>query len=172
MKTWFWVVCLCLGMIGCQTGGGPAPAIVPLPVKVLSSSLHCRPASGSWTVTLVDSPAMLELMASKIDAHLIGTSSKKLPPVNLEDGYVIAVEMGRQPTAGFGIDPKKVSATVTDRTVILRISWHGPAVDVLVPQVVTSPCLFVFLARGSYDQILVKDQKDMILGKLAPGNTN
>lgn len=166
MKKYFFFGFLWVGMIACKTDGIPMSSTMPLSVKVISSSLHCRPASKNWTVTLIDSQAMHELMASKIDAHLVESFSEKVSPVDFDDFYVIAIEMGRQPTAGFGIDPKKVSASLEDRAAILRISWYRPSPDSQVAQMLTSPCLLVLLARGAYDRIIVEDQENKTLGKL------
>ncbi len=165
MKKCFFLILPCLWMIACATDGKTTSSM-PLSATVISSSLHCRPASDDWTVTLVNSDAMLELMASKIDAHLVGASSKKVPTTDFNEFYVIAIEMGRKPTAGFGIDAKKITASLEDRVAIIQISWQQPSSDMLMAQMLTSPCVLVLLTRGAYDRILVKDQENQIVGQL------
>ena len=166
MKRYF-LILLCAGLMACALGDKGAFSPVPLDTRVISSSLHCRPASSGWRVTLIDEPGMLELMASKFDAHLVGTPPSKTPQVEFNAYYILAIEMGRQPTAGFGIDAEKITASLEDHTAMVHISWKGPSSDALAAQIITSPCVLVRLERGDYDRILVKDQKNQILGQFA-----
>jgi hypothetical protein len=89
--------------------------------------------------------------------HIVGDASKP-PLVDFTRQRVIAVYMGKRPTAGYGLGLASRNAEVGERGVLtLVVSWIEPLADAVLAQVITSPCLLVSVPKGDHVTIQVVD---------------
>jgi hypothetical protein len=72
---------------------------------------------------------------------------------------VVAVYMGRKPTAGYHVSMASRAVAVGEHNeLILLVSWIEPPGDALLAQVITSPCILVSIPKGNYSTIQVVDE--------------
>ena len=102
--------CLIISMAACMaTPGGQARQTV-LSTDVLVTGTQCRQAPESWTASWITSADGLRRMMSRCSTDRIGFASREVPSVDFDRFGVLAVEMGRQSSAGYGFDIGKVTA--------------------------------------------------------------
>jgi len=153
-------------MIACMAApAGQAPKTA-LSVKMLATGQQCLPAPESWTATWISSQDQLLQMISRCHANRIETITKEVPSVDFERFGVLAVEMGRQSSAGYGFDAEKVTAYIDNRTAIVRLEYRRPLPGALTAQMVTGPWVLIRLPAGPYHNIQVVDQDGLLLTRI------
>ena len=152
-------------MSACMAPGGPSPKTA-LSVEVLISGRQCLPAPKSWAATWMASPNQLRGMLSRCHANRFGFFSKAVPSVDFERFGVLVVEMGQQPSAGYGFNTKDVSAYVEGQTANVRLACRRPPPGAITAQMVTSPWIMIRLPAGSFRNIRVVDQNSRILARI------
>lgn len=139
-----------LALAGCAT----TPA-EPLRAEQLYAGSHCgreRPAAQARWIGDADTYRQL---FRKLDP----STQQPPPPVRFAESIVVLVELGRKPTAGYGISLAEPMVEVDGGSAELRLHWQRPAPDAITAQVITSPCVLVRLPRGDYSRVVVRDQQ-------------
>lgn len=70
----------------------------------------------------------------------------------------VLLEMGKQPSPGYGLTLQPGAWRIADDTLILGVNWLTPLPGRVYPQVIAHPCLLVDVPRGGYRHIQVHDQ--------------
>ncbi len=128
-----------------------------LSARALDSDLHCGRPYPTSAATWNDNPVDFEAAYRRFDRVSIETLVD-LPDVDFSRDGVVLVEMGQRGTGGYGIDLATPQVTRVDDAVQLIVHWTDPPPDAVLPQVITSPCVFITLSRGDYERVQVFDE--------------
>jgi hypothetical protein len=149
----------------------------PLPAEVLLKQAQCGATNPSPKAIWIDSLQSLEgetggfTLAetvtsqdslAQLDFGTHSTLRAALNGVDFTQYGVLLISMGRQPTAGYGLDYEGGSAQLHGNTLEVRVSWQEPEPAYLTAQVLTSPCLLLKLPAVTFQKIRVLDQKGQI----------
>lgn len=157
----------CIMLAGCDR-----PAREPGDVDVVLLSSQCGRQVPSEALAWIDSEIELQELYRRINQSKSGgggviggpfnVSPEDIPEVDFAVDGLVLIEMGRRPTAGFGLAPLEPAFSVADGTARLSIAWQEPGPESVVAQVMTSPCLLIAVPRGDYDRIVVRDQDNQL----------
>jgi hypothetical protein len=139
-----------LALAGCAS----AP-VEPLRAEQLYAGSHCgREKPEPEARWIADADAYRQRFRQ------LDPSARRPPPaVRFAESIVVLVELGRKPTAGYGISLAEPTVKVDGGNAELRLHWQAPAPDAMSAQVITSPCVLVRLPRGDYSRVVVLDQQ-------------
>ena len=84
---------------------------------------------------------------------------QSLGAVDFNESSVFVVLMGRQPTAGYDIELYDDRAPVQRASLTIPANWKKPSPDMMVAQVMTSPCIVITVPADRYDIVTVQDQR-------------
>ena len=88
----------------------------------------------------------------------------KAKPENTDDieekFWFLKIAMGTKPSAGYGLSLTSKQLLITDQTALIKLKWHQPGPDSMLAQVITSPCIYLKLQKGKYNNIKVIDDND------------
>jgi hypothetical protein len=104
-------------------------------------------------------------MMEKCRSHRIGAVSDNLPDVDFDRFCVLAVEMGRRPSSGFGFKADEVTAKRVGKTVTVTLPHARPAPGLMAAQVMTSPWILIRVPLGKFSEIKVVDQDGVLLAQ-------
>lgn len=149
------LVAICAGaavalwLSGCVGGSGQDPSRPA--IDVLQSSAYCNtPGEDAAVHYFPDPPAFGEW----IDARDVREFRRGAASLS----GVLVVEMGRRPTAGYGLTVREGASRIHEGNLVLALEWTEPEEKALVAQVVTAPCIVIKAPAGDYDRVVVKDQ--------------
>jgi len=86
-----------------------------------------------------------------------GTLTEGTPRVDFSRDAVLAVSMGRRPTAGHSVYLHEPAVTIADGVATVVVRLETPAPGAMLAQVVTSPCLLLRIARDGIREVRVVD---------------
>lgn len=133
-----------------QNGGGGA--------RVIFSSSMCGTSSRQPEIAWVGSASALAQVYEQIRRGTIGGRTQTPPPVDFARRAVLWLQMGMQPSAGYGLSLQDQGAAIAADTLTLHVKWLEPAPGRLYAQMVTHPCLLVSVPKGDYHLVEVRDQ--------------
>jgi len=120
-------------------------------VEVLYAGTQCGRAKPDAKVSWVLNAVQLQ--------HVYNKFQKGVPPtVDFDHDRVVLLEMGQRPTLGYRLVLSESVARIAQGHVEIVLEWVAPASDMMVGQMLTSPCLLLKLERGSYRQVWFKNQ--------------
>jgi hypothetical protein len=143
-----------VGIGGCAQSAEPRGGGDTLPATVLRAESHCRSPSSEPVVLWVDDPRRLQ----KIYADPARIPPPAPPAVDFTRDGVIFIGMGQQPTAGYGLDLAPGGVRLQGVVLQVGVNWRTPPPGVMVPQVITQPCLVLRVPRVSFQRLEVVDQ--------------
>lgn len=152
---------------GCLHSGGGNSGQTELAVHAIYADTHCDSQENDRVVRWVDDPSTLRQVLAQGQRHVLGAGKPALPEVDFQRNMVLLVSMGQQPSAGYGYDVSRVSASVENHTAVVRVTPVTPPPGVLTAQMITHPCILIRVPRGEYSRIRVVDQFGEILGDVA-----
>ncbi len=89
--------------------------------------------------------------------------AKPLPPdlaaIDFDQLTVFIVSMGSQPTSGYSIELHADQASAQVTALTIPATWKEPAPDMMVAQVMTSPCIVITVPAKHYETVAVRDQQ-------------
>lgn len=131
-------------------------------VQVLHQDTHCDAAVRQPEVRwLRDAAAWRAAVARLRSRHVNGGPQPAEPDWSRQLALVVA--MGQRPTAGYGVAMQAAEARLDGAVLELSVVWQEPPPDAMVAQVVTHPCLWVRLPKGSYSGgVRVRDQNGVV----------
>ncbi|MGE0081838.1 MAG: protease complex subunit PrcB family protein [Thiohalomonadaceae bacterium] len=137
---------------------GCAPVVRSDPsARALESDLHCGREFPTSAATWIDNAVDFETAYRRINRISIETLVE-LPNVDFGRDGVLLVEMGRRGTGGYSIDLATEQVTRAGDAAQVVVHWTDPRPDAVLPQVITSPCVFIMLSRGDYERVQVFDE--------------
>lgn len=154
---------LALAAAGCMAGKNGLAGEGPLPVTVLNTGRQCAASGEGWRAVWIASSEALREWSAECRANVIQTAPVDVPEVDFSRFAVLAVEMGRQSSAGYGFDADGVKGHVAGRTATVAVESYRPGPGAMTAQVITSPWILIQLPLGRYDAIRVVDKDARLL---------
>jgi hypothetical protein len=144
---------LALAMVACA----PMARDGALSARLLEGDLHCGRDLPTASATWIDNPVHFEAAYRRFSRVSIETLVE-LPDVDFSRDGVLLVEMGQRGSGGYSVDLATERVSVQGHTARVTVHWTEPQPGAILPQVITSPCAFIVLARGDYRRIEVVDE--------------
>ena len=160
-KAWLWIGFLTL-LSACRINGIPETPTTTVEAALLTQSTHCWNKSVEPSVEWITNSKAYRSAYNQTKKHILGDASKP-QYVDFNRLGVIAVYMGRRPTAGYQVSLASITAEVgVHNELTLAVSWIEPPVDALLAQVITSPCILVSIPKDDYSTIKTVDEGSRI----------
>lgn len=146
---------------GCAaTGSSSAAGYGLLPVTVLQAGRQCATSGNAWRATWIASPDALREWVAACRSNVIRPRQDDVLAVDFSRFGVLAVEMGRRSSAGYGFDTAGVQGRVAGRVATVTVDCYRPDPGAITAQVITSPWILIQMPMGGYDGIRVVEKKD------------
>jgi len=123
-------------------------------VDVLQASIQCGGNAVDVNARWIANAAQLESFSRQHNLAIADV-------VDFAQSMVLLVEMGEKPTLGYRLGLAEQEAQVIEGRVEVVLEWLEPPKDMMVGQMLTSPCLLLKLSKGPYQTVLFKDQNGM-----------
>lgn len=148
-------------LTACSATGGEGGGVQPQ-VRQVTQSAHCGLTGPG--VAHVRSGSELEAL---LDIGGQNMATGVIRQVNLEKESLVIVTLGQKPTAGYSVGLE--SAQADKRTLKLAMKVNSPAPDMMVAQVITSPCVVLAVANEGWQRLEVSGLQEEPIVK-AVGN--
>lgn len=165
-----WMITVFLGSLwACSHVPAAALKSAPLnlPVSVIFSGNQCLCEQNDLQVKQVNDQTELNAFIDKGTRTLLGGSKTAIPSVDFSKDAVVAIWLGKKPTAGYQLSLDNDVAELKNSHATIRINLTEPDKDAILAQTVTSPCMLLKLPKGGYDTIEVLSQTQNSLAKLS-----
>lgn len=143
----------------CQSGIEPIGATESVPVRLIYQNQQCQ-SDISRIESIQDVAALTRWWQPFARQQL---PAKPLPPelaaIDFDQLTAFIVSMGSQPTAGYGIELHADQAPVQGATLTIPATWKEPAPDMMVAQIMSSPCVVITVPVKRYETVAVRDQQ-------------
>lgn len=93
-------------------------------------------------------------------------SSGQEPPFDHERFWLVRVDMGCQPSGGYGLRLLSDKLELVGDRARLALAWEKPAPDKMQIQMITCPCRHLGIAKGEYKRLEIVDQEGMVRYRL------
>lgn len=125
------------------------------PVTVLFESSDC--GSESATLEWLSDAARLQAIHATLASS--GGAPPALPAIDPGAQPVLLLSMGTQPTPGYRVSPGAELPHSDADTLMVPMRWSQPPPGLMLPQVITTPCLLFSVANGNFNRIEIIDQQ-------------
>jgi hypothetical protein len=143
----------------CRPGIEQAHSADTVPIHTAWQDHQCRSDAASIE-SIQDADALAiwwqPLASRQLPAKPLPQS---LGAVDFNESSVFVVLMGQQPTAGYDIELYDDRAPVQRASLTIPANWKKPSPDMMVAQVMTSPCIVITVPADRYDIVTVQDQR-------------
>ena len=133
---------------------------------VVYRGTQCNGSAKGPSAEWVLDPSHLSIIYKRLHRHIISPEAITPPDVDFSESVLLLIEMGRMPSAGYGVDLADETVFIDNGTAELKILWREPAPEEFHAQVFTSPCIIVMLPISGYTSARVLDQNGTTLIKL------
>jgi hypothetical protein len=94
-------------------------------------------------------------------------SDKSLKPgdedkADTDDAWMIRVDMGQQPSGGYGLKLLSDRLAIEGQTATLALQWSKPEPGMAQVQMLTFPCLYLKVMKGDYTRLEVVDEEGVV----------
>lgn len=152
-----WIGFLVL-LSACKANGVPEALVTTVEVTLLTQSSHCWNNSIEPSVAWITNSEAYRFAYNQTRKHMLGDVSAS-PNIDFTRSNVVAVYMGKHPTAGYQVSLASRTAEVGEHSdLTLLVSWLEPLADALLAQVITSPCILVSIPKDDYSMIQAVDE--------------
>ncbi|MBT8342910.1 MAG: protease complex subunit PrcB family protein [Desulfatitalea sp.] len=140
-----------VGMLCACIASNPAAEMNAIGVQVIHHSAHCGPTAGAvW----IDRPEDLSLPSQ----FSPGSGSAQTMQWDVASHGALWISMGRRPTGGYRLALMRPTVPVRNGTADIQVQWRRPPAGVLLPQVITAPCLVLKVPKSGIRTLRVIDQ--------------
>jgi len=157
---------LFIAATGMSTEPCGQPPKTALAAEVLMTGQQCLPPSDGWRASWISSSDELSRMISRCSAGSMAAASEEPPDVDFERFGVLAVEMGRKSSAGYGFIADNITAGLEGKTAIVKLPWRKPDPGAVTAQMISSPWILIRLPAGGYSEIQVIDNDNLVLARI------
>ncbi len=141
--------CVAFLLAGCGTAGSWLAGAEPLRVEEVGSSASCGIEATETTLQWFGSAAAVQAWQAQHGLSL-------LPGEGAAGSYVL-VSMGQRSSGGYGVTVSR-EAVVRDGRVQLQGTFVAPGPGRMAIQMITSPCVLVWLPQGAWPGVDIRDQ--------------
>ncbi len=131
-------------------------------LDVIFSSAMCGTQTQAPRVTWIGTPTDLRRALEPFQTQQLPRVTLEPPSLDFTRRAAVLLEMGMQPSPGYGLTLLPGQWTVDDGTLVLHVNWLTPPPGRVFAQVITHPCLVVSVPRGGYRHIEVRDQHGIV----------
>ena len=132
----------------------PPPGAAANRATTLYQNVHCGGEAGlEW---IADSER-LEALNTELGQHRLEDSPPTFAAVT-PNTQVLLLRMGVQPTPGYGATPGDTRLSPDGHDLVISVDWHSPPEGLLLPQMITTPCVLFAVAEGPYTRVKLLDQ--------------
>lgn len=136
-------------------------------VEILYRGNDCgRQASDPHLTWIADQPRLSQFQ-QQMGRDYLPPQVITFPVVDFSREGVLVIEMGRRPSAGYGVDLASSPGKFRNATLWLSLFWREPAPGSMQAQVLTSPCVIVRIPKGTFRSIQLVDQAGLPRGKVS-----
>ena len=135
-------------LAACSATGGPS-AGEGVMVRQITQSAYCglTGPGGAFVRSEADREALLDVSGQNMATDVVRK-------VDLSREALVMVTLGQKPTAGYSVGLQ--SALAQGESLVLDMHVNEPAPDMMVAQVVTSPCAVLAVEPRGWQQIRVQ----------------
>jgi hypothetical protein len=152
--------------LSCVASPGGQASEKTLPAAVLKAGQQCLPAPETWTATWITSPDRLRNFIARCRSNRIGGAVSTVPMADFGRFGILALEMGRRPSAGYGFDTDNVTAVLEDRRLTVTVAVYQPAPGAVTAQVMTAPWMLIQLPADRFHTLRVIDENARQLAEI------
>lgn len=154
---------------GCMAAAATdAPNSDGLPVEKIWQGSQCGCQASQPVAVWVADQNNLEALAQNYRLHALeAVMAQRRPDWNRE--ALVLIHMGLKPTGGFALELAEPVAPVYRDTAVITLQWRHPGPGSIVTQQITSPCLVLKLAKGTYGAIEIRDETGRVRVRLSLG---
>ena len=135
----------------------------------LYQNTHC---GGDAGLEQISGNARLEALKIELGQHRPDESPPEFIAVTATpDTLTLLLRMGLQPTPGYGATPGELRPSPDGRELVISVDWHSPPEGVLLPQMITTPCVLFSIEGSPYATIRLIDQDGIQRGQIKPTTT-
>ena len=120
-------------------------------VDVLQTGIQCGGNAVDVNARWIENAAQLESFGRQHNLAIVD--------VDFTQSMVLLVEMGEKPTLGYRLGLAQPEARVIEGRAEVVLEWREPPKEMMVGQMMTSPCLLLKLARDHYQKVWLIDQQ-------------
>lgn len=142
-----------------------------VPVTVVYSGNQCFNGQNGFQLKALQNPNELNTFLKQNTRTTLGSPQPDQQVIDFSRNALVALWMGKKPTAGYRISLAAEKAEIKNGTANLRVNLQEPKPNTVSAQVITSPCLLLALPKKGYDAIAVIAQKNDQLAKISIRNT-
>lgn len=143
-------VCVALLLTACSSAGGWLQGGgAPLRVAEVGSSSSCGIEASETTLQWFGNAAAAAAWQSQHGLSLLAGDG--------EPGSYVLISMGQRSSGGYGVTVSR-EAVVRDGRVQLQATFVAPGAGRMAIQMITSPCVLVWLPQGTWSGVDVRDQ--------------
>jgi len=157
------VFCTAWLIPGCAAEVPSTDQVQTIPVKVLYYDSECGGPGAAASAVWIARPEALP----KMPRHTIGGPGSGTIRWDPAVDGAVWLQMGRQPTGGYGLTLPVPTARVVDGVAHVGIQWREPSPELIVPQVLTSPCMVFSLPRAGLRAVHIEDQNGTVRAKVS-----
>ncbi|MCU7933027.1 MAG: protease complex subunit PrcB family protein [Candidatus Thiodiazotropha sp. (ex Codakia rugifera)] len=154
-KRWMGLAPLFMAISGCNT--------VASSVSVLEQGYVCS-VNQAAGIQLVSDSGLTHGDRARIGFRAPKASSDQ---VETEQFWVVRVDMGQQPSGGYGLKLLSDHLERTSDTARVAVEWVKPQPGMVQIQALTYPCLYLKIAKGEYTRLEIVDQQGEVRHSLA-----
>ena len=133
-------------------------AATNLPINIKQQHIGSQCGSHKQaTISIIDSQDRLRELYRGLPRRTIGQSTTP-PNVDFEESMVLQIGMGQKPTAGYSISLGQENSRLIDGKLLIHTHWQEPIRGRMLAQIITNPCLIIFVPKIEFDTIQVLDQ--------------
>ena len=130
-------------------------------IRLLSAGIQCNEPGKNPKALWITSAAQYAILQDRLSAHRL-RPARPLAQVDFGRSAVLAVFMGQQATAGYGLTLASPHAEIEKGSLRVRLGWREPGKGRASAQVMTSPCVLLEVPRGNFARIQIMDQARQI----------
>ncbi len=127
-------------------------------VETLYSSTKCGHLVPEVKASLISNAEQLAGAYKGFRKDVLGAPPTVLPSIDFQREVVVLIEMGRRPTLGYRLLLVEVQPSIVNNRLEVVLDWIEPGRDMMVGEMLTSPCLLLKFARGPYQEVWFKDR--------------
>jgi hypothetical protein len=138
-----------------------------VPITVIYKGNQCLCQENDFQVKQLVNQTEVDALITQGNRTILGGSKKATPSINFSHEVIVAIWMGKKPTAGYQLSLEKETAVVKDNTAVIQVNVVEPDKNTVLAQTTTSPCMLIKLSKGEYNTITIRSQKEDPLVKLS-----
>ena len=156
------LLCMLIFMAACSNNAGsPRENSIEVPAQVVFRDANCVETREG--VRVIADGRNWDKWLDKQSSLVVSGEPTARPKLEFDSSRVLIISMGNRSTAGFGIAFGRDSVTLTDSKLVIVVDWIEPTKDLVVAQVLTSPCTAIQVDTTDFDTAEIRNRDGSVL---------